>query len=233
MPQFGNFIFPVRKFRYIFPAPFWPRLLPRGICRCWRKLFPVSVRGNWRCICARKDLWKGRCSCWKGKKKDNNIIIPTYLSISQNVLLLGERKEQNRKVKNSAEWECCRQEQMMNIFQDILPYGVFGKSRAINAENPTGEKGKRGWSIPVPLKLWAYFWYILLKFGCRSPLQRSHPGKFLTNCNAHLAKAFFYSHSLKNRIHIAWIIYLACKHFFLFFTTSIVSICHHFPSSLS
>ena len=35
----------------------------------------------------------------------------------------------------------------MNIFQDILPYGVFGKSRAINAENPTGEKGKRGWSI--------------------------------------------------------------------------------------
>ena len=32
----------------------------------------------------------------------------------------------------------------MNIFQDILPYGVFGKSRAINAENPTGEKGKGG-----------------------------------------------------------------------------------------
>ena len=30
----------------------------------------------------------------------------------------------------------------MNIFQDILPYGVFGKSRAITAENPTGEKGK-------------------------------------------------------------------------------------------
>ena len=32
----------------------------------------------------------------------------------------------------------------MNIFQNILPYGVFGKSRAINAENPTGEKGKGG-----------------------------------------------------------------------------------------
>ena len=28
----------------------------------------------------------------------------------------------------------------MNIFQNILPYGVFGKSRAINSENPTGEE---------------------------------------------------------------------------------------------
>jgi len=31
----------------------------------------------------------------------------------------------------------------MNIFQNILPYGVFGKSRAINAENPTGEREER------------------------------------------------------------------------------------------
>ena len=30
----------------------------------------------------------------------------------------------------------------MNTLQDIMPYGKFGKSRAINAENPTGEKGK-------------------------------------------------------------------------------------------
>lgn len=37
----------------------------------------------------------------------------------------------------------------MNIFQDILPYGVFGKSRAINAENPTGEKEE--W-LPVILE---------------------------------------------------------------------------------
>ena len=39
----------------------------------------------------------------------------------------------------------------MNIFQNILPYGVFGKSRAINAENPTGEKGKGG-MLPVILE---------------------------------------------------------------------------------
>ena len=32
----------------------------------------------------------------------------------------------------------------MNIFQNILPYGKFGSSRAINAENPMGEKGKGG-----------------------------------------------------------------------------------------
>ena len=32
----------------------------------------------------------------------------------------------------------------MNTLQDIMPYGKFGKSRAINAENPTGEKGKGG-----------------------------------------------------------------------------------------
>ena len=32
----------------------------------------------------------------------------------------------------------------MNIFQEILPYGRFGKSRAVNAENPTGEKGRGG-----------------------------------------------------------------------------------------
>lgn len=32
----------------------------------------------------------------------------------------------------------------MNTFQNILPYGKFGSSRAINAENPMGEKGKGG-----------------------------------------------------------------------------------------
>lgn len=32
----------------------------------------------------------------------------------------------------------------MNFMHDILPYGKFGRSRAINAENPTGEKGKGG-----------------------------------------------------------------------------------------
>lgn len=32
----------------------------------------------------------------------------------------------------------------MNIFREILPYGKFGRSRAVNAENPTGEKGKGG-----------------------------------------------------------------------------------------
>lgn len=32
----------------------------------------------------------------------------------------------------------------MNIFQEILPYGRFGRSRAVNAENPTGEKGRGG-----------------------------------------------------------------------------------------
>lgn len=37
------------------------------------------------------------------RKKDNNIIIPTYLIISPNELLLGERKEQNRIVKHSTE----------------------------------------------------------------------------------------------------------------------------------
>lgn len=39
----------------------------------------------------------------------------------------------------------------MNIFQNILPYGVFGKSRAINAENPTGEREKEEW-LPVILE---------------------------------------------------------------------------------
>lgn len=32
----------------------------------------------------------------------------------------------------------------MNLMREILPYGKFGRSRAINAENPTGEKGKGG-----------------------------------------------------------------------------------------
>lgn len=32
----------------------------------------------------------------------------------------------------------------MNLMKEILPYGKFGRSRAINAENPTGEKGKGG-----------------------------------------------------------------------------------------
>lgn len=32
----------------------------------------------------------------------------------------------------------------MNFMHDILPYGKFGRSRAINAENPTGEKGNGG-----------------------------------------------------------------------------------------
>lgn len=30
----------------------------------------------------------------------------------------------------------------MNFMHDILPYGKFGRSRAINAENPTGEKAR-------------------------------------------------------------------------------------------
>ena len=32
----------------------------------------------------------------------------------------------------------------MNLFGNIFPYGKFGSSRAINGENPTGEKGKGG-----------------------------------------------------------------------------------------
>lgn len=50
-----------------------------------------------------KTCGRGSAAAERVRKKDNNIIIPTYLIISQNVLLLGEKKEQNRIVKNSAE----------------------------------------------------------------------------------------------------------------------------------
>lgn len=33
----------------------------------------------------------------------------------------------------------------MNLFGNIFPYGKFGSSRAINGENPTGEKVKEEW----------------------------------------------------------------------------------------
>ena len=38
----------------------------------------------------------------------------------------------------------------MNFMHDILPYGKFGRSRAINAENPTGETlAQEGRDVPA------------------------------------------------------------------------------------
>ncbi|MFR3947863.1 MAG: hypothetical protein ACLTZM_12765 [Ruminococcus sp.] len=34
-----------------------------GYLSMLKKALSCICRGNWRCICARKDLWKGQCSC--------------------------------------------------------------------------------------------------------------------------------------------------------------------------
>ena len=44
------------------------------------------------CICARKGLWRGSAVAERVRKKDNNIIIPIYLNISQKCVNIG-RKE--------------------------------------------------------------------------------------------------------------------------------------------